>query len=108
MNWRRGLLRLWLVLSLCWIVAVGLYAWPYAWPPYCRLLGQATTPNEQRNPPGTFTPIDPNEPAPPETWPCIAATINEFAPYALLPPLVTLVLGLLGVWVASGFARRGT
>jgi hypothetical protein len=27
MNWRRGLLRLWLVLSLCWIAGVGLYAW---------------------------------------------------------------------------------
>jgi hypothetical protein len=36
------------------------------------------------------------------------ATIKEYAPYALLPPLVTLVLGLLGAWVVSGFARRGT
>src|SRR3954465_15958075 len=28
MNLRRGLLRLWLALSLCWFVLVGLYAWP--------------------------------------------------------------------------------
>jgi hypothetical protein len=35
------------------------------------------------------------------------ATIREYAPYALLPPLVTLVLGLLGAWVVSGFARKG-
>ena len=27
MNWRRGLLRLWFVLSLCWIAGVGLYSW---------------------------------------------------------------------------------
>src|SRR5215470_5610471 len=28
MSWRRGLLlRLWLALSLCWIVAVGVYVW---------------------------------------------------------------------------------
>jgi hypothetical protein len=27
MNWRRGLLRLWLVLSLFWIIAVGIFAW---------------------------------------------------------------------------------
>jgi hypothetical protein len=27
MNWRRGLLRLWLVVSLCWIAGVGVYAW---------------------------------------------------------------------------------
>jgi hypothetical protein len=58
---------------------VGLYAWPYTWPTYCPTTGSD----------------------------CIAATIKEFAPYALLPPLVTLVLGLLGVWVVSGFARKG-
>ena len=27
MNLRRGVLRLWLVLSLCWIVGVGVFAW---------------------------------------------------------------------------------
>jgi hypothetical protein len=27
MNWRRGLLRLWLALSVCWIAGVGVYAW---------------------------------------------------------------------------------
>jgi hypothetical protein len=27
MNWRRRLLRLWLVLSLCWIAGIGVYAW---------------------------------------------------------------------------------
>jgi hypothetical protein len=29
MNWRKGLLRLWLVLSLCWIAGVGVYAWKH-------------------------------------------------------------------------------
>jgi hypothetical protein len=29
MNWRRGLLRLWLVLSVCWIAGVGVYAWKH-------------------------------------------------------------------------------
>lgn len=29
MNLRRGVLRLWLVLSLCWIVGVGVFAWGY-------------------------------------------------------------------------------
>jgi hypothetical protein len=27
MNWKRGLLRFWLVLSLCWIVPVGVLEW---------------------------------------------------------------------------------
>src|SRR5262245_54492682 len=33
-NWRRGLWRLWLALSLCWVVAVGVYFWkqePWIW-----------------------------------------------------------------------------
>jgi hypothetical protein len=29
MNWRKGLLRLWLVLSLCWIAGIGVYAWKH-------------------------------------------------------------------------------
>ena len=27
MNLRRGLLRLWLALSLCWVIFVGVFAW---------------------------------------------------------------------------------
>jgi hypothetical protein len=27
MKWRRGLFRMWVVLSVCWIVAVGAIAW---------------------------------------------------------------------------------
>jgi hypothetical protein len=34
--------------------------------------------------------------------------VKDYGALMLLPPLVTLGLGLLGVWVASGFARGGT
>jgi hypothetical protein len=33
--------------------------------------------------------------------------VRQYAAVAFLPPLVTLVLGLLGAWVVSGFARKG-
>lgn len=28
MNWKRGAFRLWIAASVCWIVLVGVYAWP--------------------------------------------------------------------------------
>jgi hypothetical protein len=33
--------------------------------------------------------------------------VEDYAAVTLLPPLVTLGLGLLGAWVATGFARKG-
>jgi hypothetical protein len=145
MNWRRGLLRLWLVLSLCWIVVVGLYAWAQqpgdaAWS--CFEVEQTTGANEfvcsrgetfHQSDPVTlkvgdqrvkidrrFLQLSPEEQnqkveeiakalsLKDTLTTATIATIKEYAPYALLPPLVTLVLGLLGAWVVSGFARRGT
>jgi hypothetical protein len=32
---------------------------------------------------------------------------KRYAAYVLLPPLITLALGLLGAWVVSNFERRG-
>ena len=37
----------------------------------------------------------------------LAGAAKEYAVIALLPPLVTLALGLLAAWVLSGFAREG-
>jgi hypothetical protein len=141
------LLRLWLVLSLCWIVVVGLFAWPYAWRDTAWSCGEIGELTRSFQPTGKtsfvcledslFRHSDPvtlkvggqsvkvdrqflQQLSPEEQNRTVAeiakilslednpttATIKEYAPYALLPPLVTLVLGLLGVWVASGFARR--
>ena len=36
-----------------------------------------------------------------------AETANRYAVYMFLPPLATLVLGLVGAWVVSGFAQEG-
>jgi hypothetical protein len=37
-----------------------------------------------------------------------AELAKRYVAYVLLPPLTTLVLGLLGAWVVSSFERRGT
>jgi len=95
MNWRRRLLRLWLVLSLCWIAGVGVYAWKHEPGISPSQVGYeiASSPEKQ------------NEKE-------IVGNLNaelakRYGAYVLLPPLTTLALGLLGAWVVSSFERRG-
>jgi hypothetical protein len=103
MNWRRGLLRLWLVLSLCWIVLVGVFVWQAdilritrieacdeAESEWLKRIECADRLHE--------APVGPAD---------IAALGKKTALLALLPPSIALMLGLLGVWVVSGFARKG-
>jgi hypothetical protein len=33
--------------------------------------------------------------------------VKRYVAYVLLPPLITLALGLLGAWVVSSFERKG-
>jgi len=108
MNWRRGLWRLWLVFSLCWIVAVGVAAWrEEAWIG-TRISACAEAKGAQGANP--FSCFDRDELARLKSAPVgladVAAVIKDYAAFAFLPPLIALVLGLLGVWVASGFARK--
>ena len=95
MNWRRSLLRLWLVLSLCWIAGVGVYAWKHE-PGLSSLQSSyeiASSPENQneREIVGGLN----------------AELAKRYAAYVLLPPLITLALGLLGAWVVSSFERKG-
>jgi hypothetical protein len=94
MNWRRRLLRLWLVLSLCWIAVVGVYAWKQEPGISSSQFGYeiASSPEKQneRERPGGLN----------------AELAKRYIAFVLLPPLVTLALGLLGAWVVSSFERR--
>jgi|SoimicmetaTmtLMB_FD_contig_61_445302_length_1040_multi_2_in_0_out_0_1 hypothetical protein len=97
MNLRRGVLRLWLVLSLCWIVGVGVFAWGYEQTMASR--DQALRACfEARKAEGTdmFSCFLDETP-----YPALGKTVGEYAAYAFLPPLVTLVLGLIGAWLAA-------
>jgi len=37
-----------------------------------------------------------------------AELAKRYVGFVLLPPLITLALGLFGAWVVSSFERRGT
>jgi hypothetical protein len=95
MNWRRRLLRLWLVLSLCWIAGVSVHA----------LKQEPGLLSSQFAYETASSPEKQNEKE-------IVGSLNvelvkRYVAYVLLPPLLTLALGLLGAWVASSFERKG-
>ena len=109
MNWRRGLWRLWLALSLCWIVLVGLFAWQHdGWMPSRTWACFEAKQAQGLNP---FDCSDRDEQVRLSRAPVgladIVAAAKEYAVYALLPPLITFALGLLAAWVVSGFWRKG-
>jgi hypothetical protein len=109
MNWRRRLWRLWLVFSLSWIVAVGVYAWkqkPWA-PSRQHTCFEAAKVEGRRNPLDCFQDETILPPYVPMSSTDIAIAAREYAASALLPPFITLALGLLGTWIVSGFARTG-
>jgi hypothetical protein len=91
MNWRGHLLRLWLVLSLCWIAGVGVYAWKQE--PGISGYEIASSPEKQNEKEivGSLN----------------AELVKRYAVYVLVPPLATLVLGFLGAWVVSSLERKG-
>jgi hypothetical protein len=101
MNWRRGLLRLWLVLSLCWIAGVGLYAWKQ----------ESWTLSSSRE----FVFEDDPDTARDQESESLEKIINslnaetakQYALLLLVPPLATLAFGLLSAWIVSSFERKG-
>jgi hypothetical protein len=112
MNWRSGLWRLWLVLSLCWIVLVGLFAWENDRFKFARM--EACGEAKRAQGADTFIcglseHLDEQISLMSVGIADIATTtvIREIVAYALIPPLAMLGVGLLGVWVVSGFTRKG-
>src|SRR5262245_61007282 len=95
MNWRSRLLRLWLVLSLCWIAGVGVYAWTRDAGLSCAHVAYETASSpEKQNEKEVVGSLN-------------VELVKRYVAYVLLPPLITLALGLLGAWVVSSFERKG-
>jgi hypothetical protein len=112
MNWRRGLLRLWLALSLLWIGAVGIFAsesgtWMFARMEACAKAKRAQDADAFVC--GLREHLDEQFELLSIGMADIATTtiFKDIVVWALIPPLVVFGVGLLGVWVVSGFARRG-
>jgi hypothetical protein len=92
---RKGLQRLWLVLSLCWIAGVGVYAWKQE-------------PGLSSSQFAYETASSPEKQSEKETVGGLNVELaRRYLAYVLLPPLITLAFGLLGAWVVSSFERRG-
>jgi hypothetical protein len=123
----RGLLRLWLVVSIVWIGAIGTLTWSTLTPV---VTGMSDAEFAEYNPPqkkpvaGMFDdlipqaapkpPFDPTKPY--QVWPGTPVfSAAEFSvvkrheeiktgvEVALIPPMVLLMLGLAGGWVVRGF-----
>jgi hypothetical protein len=94
MNWRRDLLRLWFVLSLCWIAGVGVYAWKQEPGISSSQFGfEIASSPEKQNEKEIVGSLN-------------AELAKRYAAYVLFPPMVTLALGLLGAWMVSRFEQR--
>ena len=121
----RGLLKLWVVLSVCWVLVIGASTWS-------TLRVDALVPVPDFATEGTnadsFKPVDPEEVRwgvsipfdclsdDPRTPPrkCYledhskerARQIKTGAVLALAPPIVVLILGLAFAWVVKGFRHQ--
>jgi hypothetical protein len=106
MNWRRGLLRLWIAGSLCWVSLVG---WTALVSEHDRALRNAADERcmarkkqEGSNPFDCFdkpSNLFDNLPK------SIEWLIKHYALWAFSPPLALLTVGLTGAWIFAGFAR---
>jgi hypothetical protein len=90
----RGLLRLWLVLSVLWIGGVGVVTWPQV-------------PIFDRSMPFSFEEA-PRFPVPADYDPFskssyLIAWARDDAPVALIPPLLVLAIGSALGWAIKGF-----
>jgi hypothetical protein len=127
MNWRKGLLRLWCALSLCWIILIGAIVWNIEQNYAKRMKAHISCVKEEQEKLRGKTP-DPWDSlfnicveqsgmthedlrlhfARVTVMDTIKSYVNEYGALTLLPPLVTLILGLLSAWVASGFKGAKT
>ena len=116
MRWRRGLFRVWVVASVCWIALVSALTYSALHNPALVAARQkaresacAAAREADRSlgnpydcfsyPAGSKPPPEPPEPM----WPVIA----PYAALGLGVPAGVLVLGSMAIWAAAGFRREG-
>jgi hypothetical protein len=105
MNWRQGMFRLWIVASFLWIL-------PIAWLAYHDISARAHVPSspqacfeEHKANPALGNPFDCFDDENSHLGGPIEPVIAIYAALATGPALATLLLWLIGVWVAAGFNR---
>ena len=106
MSWRRGLLRLWLLVSALWVGVVAWIAYYSAVVPRLAAAAQDTcfaareADRNLGNPFGCFTGASPFADLVP--W---SSDIMQYGTWAFAPVVAPLVLGLSIAWVLAGFRR---
>jgi hypothetical protein len=110
MKWQRGLFRLWIVLSVCWIVAVGAFTWVML--PADDWVPVSESPTDQAGSQNNNTADDKFEPSKPTFDPSkpfyvpvseTAELFKKAAVLALVPPTIILALGAALAWTINGF-----
>lgn len=109
MTWRRGLFRLWIVLTCSWLALVGAVSARAVQINVAALfLHPLSSPV-----PTQYAPYVPRAPATEVTDPVLLAALNDsavptlvsIATIALGPPVLALLLGWAVAWVAAGFQK---
>jgi hypothetical protein len=122
LNWRRGLLRLWLVASVAWVIGVSWFGYVNVIVPRNKAASEHACFEVRRSNPKLGNPFDCFEgnttPAPPAGFvpdpPRRTIAFDDLIPLsaysnyiliAFLPVIAVLILGLAVVWVVAGFRR---
>jgi hypothetical protein len=94
MNWKRGLLRLWVVAAVLW-VAVAFYSEnpiQKVFDVYAQSDWVNFTPEQQEALANAKARV-------------VRADLLDFSVSAFIPPLLLLALGYIGLWVGRGFRK---
>jgi|ERR1051325_12093324 hypothetical protein len=105
MNWRRGLLRLWILASVCWLITIGWFAYQDWWLPRQAAFDQQAcidlrTATRAGNPFDCFdkgVKFDDLIP--------IWRIVSYYLLLALGPAIAVFVFGVAVIWVLTGFTR---
>jgi hypothetical protein len=113
MNVRRGMFRIWVVISLAWICGVSCASYvsissKRGWVIEEQKCFDERTANPNLGLPGDclgphdmFSDLLPR----PEV-PALGPSILSYVPVAATPPLVIMAMWFVGTWIVSGFRRR--
>jgi hypothetical protein len=99
MKWQRGLFRLWLILSVCWLVAVGASTWATL----PEVPGWAKEEKGDIVQGSSSREFDPKEFEAFKTSAERTERIKYAAVLAFAPPLIVVVLGAAFAWAITGF-----
>ena len=107
MSWRRGLLRLWLLVSVLWIGVVGWIAYYGAVVPRQAAAAQVACFEARKVDSTLGNPFDCFDGASSKFADLVpwSSDIMKYGTWAIAPVFATLLLGLSIAWVLAGFRR---